>query len=58
MKQLIRVEEAAMLILAVYMLYFLNADWWYYILLVFGPDISMLAYLAGNKTGAISYNLF
>ena len=58
MKQLIQLEEAAMLILSIYFLYLLKVEWWFYILLVLGPDISMLGYLAGNKIGAMTYNLF
>ena len=58
MKNIIKLEEAAMLGLAIYVLNLLHAEWWWYVLLVFGPDISMLGYLAGNKTGAVCYNLF
>lgn len=58
MKFVIQLEEVAMLVISIYALYFLNADWWIYLLLLFGPDISMLGYLAGNKAGAVSYNLF
>lgn len=58
MKFVIQLEEVAMLAISIYALYFLNADWWIYLLLLFGPDISMLGYLAGNKAGAVSYNLF
>ena len=47
-----------MLGLCIYALYLLHADWWWYILLAVGPDISMLGYLGGNITGAASYNLF
>lgn len=58
MKKVIQLEEAAMLVIGIYALYFFKADWWIYLLLLFGPDVSMLGYLAGNKVGAISYNLF
>lgn len=58
MKSIIKLEELAMFAFSVYALYFLKVDWWYYLLLLLGPDISMLGYLAGNKTGAIYYNLF
>jgi hypothetical protein len=51
-------EEVAMLGISIYALYFLKAEWWIYILLFFGPDISMLGYVAGSKTGAVIYNLF
>lgn len=58
MKKLIQLEEVAMLAISIYALYFLKVEWWIYLLLLFGPDISMLGYLAGNKVGAVSYNLF
>ena len=58
MKNIIQLEELAMLGISIYALYFLKAGWWVYPLLLLGPDISMLGYAAGNKTGAITYNLF
>lgn len=30
----------------------------YYLLLLLGPDISMIGYAGGNKMGAFMYNLF
>ena len=47
-----------MLGISIYALYFLKAEWWIYPLLLLGPDISMLGYVAGSKAGAVSYNLF
>jgi hypothetical protein len=58
MKNLIKLEEAAMLALSIYALYFLKVEWWYYLILFIGPDISMVGYLVSNKIGAICYNLF
>jgi hypothetical protein len=58
MKNIIKLEEAAMFGLSIYVLYWLQAEWWWYLVLVIGPDISMLGYLAGNKVGAACYNLF
>lgn len=58
MKAIIQMEELAMLGISMYALYVLKAEWWIYPLLILAPDISMLGYVAGNKTGAISYNLF
>jgi hypothetical protein len=58
MNKLIRLEELAMLMACIYGLYFLNVDWWVYLLLLIGPDISMLGYAGGNKIGAITYNIF
>lgn len=58
MKSVVKLEEFAMLVLSIWALYYLKAEWWYYPLLVLGPDISMLGYLGGNRTGALVYNLF
>jgi hypothetical protein len=58
MKYILKLEEFAMLAIAAYALYLLEADWWCYILMLIAPDISMVGYLGGNKTGAITYNLF
>lgn len=58
MKNIIKLEEAAMFGFSIYVLSSLHAEWWWYVLLAFGPDISMLGYLAGNKMGATCYNLF
>ena len=46
-----------MLGLAIYALTFLQVEWWWYIILILGPDISMIGYAAGNKAGAAIYNL-
>src|SRR5258706_12343013 len=58
MKNILRLEEFTLFTFSVYALYLLRVEWWYYILLLVGPDISMLGYLGGNKTGAVIYNLF
>ena len=58
MKNMIRLEEMGMLLLSITALYFYNSPWWCYALMAIAPDISMLGYLAGNKVGAASYNLF
>lgn len=58
MKNIIRLEEAAMFALSIYLFSLLPFDWWWYVILILAPDISMLGYAAGNKVGAICYNLF
>ena len=58
MKNILKLEEFAMFAISVYALYLLKADWWCYILILIAPDISMIGYVAGNKTGATTYNLF
>lgn len=58
MKTILKLEELAMFLACVYTLYIFDAAWWMYPVLLLGPDISMLGYLAGNKVGAWSYNFF
>ncbi len=58
MKNIIRLEEMAMLLISVLALIYLKVPYWYYLVLFLGPDISMLGYLLGNKTGAACYNIF
>lgn len=62
MRILLRVEELAqfLFILALMIVWQqgLGFGWWWYVLLVLGPDISMLGYLLGPRVGAIAYNIF
>jgi hypothetical protein len=58
MKNILKLEELAMFLVSAYALYLLKAEWWIYLLLLAGPDISMLGYIAGNRAGAIAYNIF
>lgn len=51
-------EELALFVLSAYALYDMHVQWWVYLLLFLGPDISMLGYVAGNRAGAVSYNFF
>lgn len=58
MKNILKLEELAMFGLCTWALYSLNVEWWYYLLLLLGPDIGLIGYAAGNKIGAFIYNLF
>jgi hypothetical protein len=58
MKNLLKLEELVQLLLCIGLLIALGSPWWCYLLLAIGPDISMLGYLIGTRTGAICYNLF
>ncbi|MGK2862248.1 MAG: DUF4260 domain-containing protein, partial [Chitinophagaceae bacterium] len=49
---------AAMLGLSIYILTLFHVDWWWWLVLFIGPDISMIGYAAGNIAGAVAYNLF
>lgn len=58
MKNLLRLEEAAMFVACIYLLSMHETSWWVYLILILGPDIGMVGYLVNDKVGATSYNLF
>ena len=58
MKNVIKLEEMVMLGLSIVALNYLQVEWWYYLILFLGPDISMLGYLIGHRMGAFCYNCF
>lgn len=58
MKTSIKLEELAMFIVGYYLFTLLPLSWWWFFVLLLAPDIGMLGYIFGNKTGAISYNIF
>jgi len=56
MKNVIKVEEVFMLGLAVYLFTGLEAAWWWYPVLFLAPDLGMIGYLGGPRSGAFTYN--
>ncbi|WP_298741041.1 DUF4260 domain-containing protein [uncultured Chitinophaga sp.] len=59
MKISLRLEEAAMLLLSLFMFRLQSPyAWWVFAACFLLPDISMLAYLVNNRVGAWVYNLF
>jgi hypothetical protein len=60
MKTILKLEEAAMTAIGIYLLsiYNLNLSFWVWAILFFSPDISMLGYLINTRAGAFTYNLF
>ena len=57
MKTLIRLEEVALVLLSVYLFLVLDLAWWWFPLLFFVPDLSMLGFVINPKAGAFTYNL-
>lgn len=59
MKNVLKLEEAAMFALSIYVLTLIDThfSWWVYPILYLVPDISMVGYWAGNKAGAWLYNV-
>jgi hypothetical protein len=58
MKHLLKIEELAMLVLAIYLNSYLPFQGWVFWALFLAPDIGMLGYLVNTKVGAFTYNLF
>ncbi|MFB6343033.1 DUF4260 domain-containing protein [Saccharicrinis sp. FJH62] len=58
MTQMIRLEEAALMIFAYVMSLVLGFNWWLFWVCLLIPDLSMLGYLSGPRIGAALYNLF
>lgn len=58
MKTIIKLEETALFFLGIYLFSLLNFEWWWFLVLILAPDLSMLGYLFGNKSGAFFYNVF
>ena len=56
MKTLIRLEEFAIFLFSIYLFSLLHFAWWFFPVLLFVPDLSMLGYLGGPRIGAAVYN--
>ena len=56
MKNLIKLEEAAMFLLSICLFAQLHFAWWWWLVWILAPDLSMVGYAAGNRVGAVCYN--
>jgi len=56
LKTLLRLEEFGFFLFSVYLFWLLPFPWWYFPLLLFVPDLSMVGYLGGPRLGAVVYN--
>ena len=57
MKTLIKLEEIGLVVLAFYLFLALGYAWWWFPILFFVPDVSLLGYLVNQKLGANIYNV-
>ena len=57
MKNLTRLEELSLAILAFYLFTRLPIQWWWFFVLLLAPDISMIGYLLGPQAGALVYDV-
>lgn len=58
MKNVLRLEELGMFLTSFLLFLQMDIAWWWFLILLLLPDVSMIGYLLGNKTGAILYNIF
>ena len=58
MKTTLKLEELAQFGLGIHFFSLLPFAWWWFLVLILAPDIGMIGYAFGNKTGAFLYNLF
>lgn len=56
MKNLLKLEEAFMFGLSIFLFAKLDYAWWWYPLLILMPDLSMVGYMINTRLGAITYN--
>ena len=57
MKNLIRLEEFALFVFAIYLFTLLDYSWWVFPFLLLAPDLGAIGYIAGPRVGAATYNL-
>lgn len=58
MKNSLKLEELAQFVFGIYLFSNLDFEWWWFLVLILSPDISMFGYAFGNKIGAYLYNFF
>ena len=58
MQTTLKIEELFMFILGIFMFNQLDFNWWWFIVLILTPDISMLGYILNTRIGALLYNVF
>lgn len=57
LKIILRLEGLTILALSMIAFAHYSADWYMFIVLFLIPDLALIGYLKGNKTGAILYNV-
>lgn len=58
MRTILKLEEAALFGFSIYFFSLTDVAWWWFLVLILAPDVGMLGYLAGPRTGAAIYNIF
>ena len=58
MKFVLKLENIGLFLLSVFLFSRLQFELWWFPVCLLLPDLSMMGYIFGNKTGAVAYNLF
>ncbi|MBF2709329.1 DUF4260 domain-containing protein [Flavobacterium soyangense] len=58
METTLKIEEFGLFLFGIYLFNQLDYAWWWFLVLILTPDLSMIGYAFGNKSGAFLYNLF
>ena len=56
MKNLLKLEELFMFGLSIFLFSKLEFAWWWYLILLLAPDLSMIGYFVSPQVGAMTYN--
>lgn len=56
MSLFLKIENAALLAMALIGYHLTGGSWWLFLLLMLAPDLSMIGYVAGPRVGAWCYN--
>lgn len=57
MKDLLKLEEAAVFLFCIFLFSQLSFAWWWFPALLLLPDIGMIGYILNPKAGSFTYNL-
>jgi len=57
MKTVIKLEELGLFMLGIYLFDQMEYAWWWFLVLILVPDLSVIGYVFGDKMGALSYNI-
>ncbi len=58
MKITLQIEELGLFLFGIFLFNQMEYAWWWFLVLILLPDLSMIGYLFGNKIGALVYNFF
>lgn len=58
MDRLLKIENFFQFVFVLFLYFYVfGFNWFYFVLFLFAPDLSMIGYFFGNKSGAFTYNL-